>query len=67
MIISKEELKKNVDIRYNTDTEELEATIKVVVSIPMCYQDVCSIEETKIEDQLIDYLREKLRNLGGVE
>lgn len=66
-IISDEELRKNVRIRYDTDMEELEASIKVTATVKMHHADVCTIEEPKYEAELIRCLRQLLRNLGGVE
>lgn len=66
-IISEEELRKNVKIRYNTDMQQLEASIKVTVSTRLWHHDVGGREEIRVENKLIQELRESLRNLGGVE
>jgi hypothetical protein len=67
MLISKEEFKKNVKVRYDTDTQELEASIRVSATMPLHYRDVTMQAESLVEDSLIDYLRQKLRELGGAE
>lgn len=64
MILSHEDLKRNVKIRYDTDLQQLECSLTIKVSERLHYKDITCQEEEILRDKLLQYLKDKLVEIG---